>query len=250
MNRKTMIRNFSCSSILNAFCFLFLVPAILKAQSPETITDVDGNVYQCVKIGNQLWMKENLKVGHYRNGDTIFGDPTDSLWAKTTSGWFAVYQNDPKNEQIFGKLYNWFAVNDPRGLCPVGWHIPSDEEYKVLDLHLGMPLNMHTKSGKRGGKENVAGKLKAKGNLKDGTGYWSRFDKDANNESGFSGLPGGHRKHLGEFAYLGEFGAWWTSTNVIKLPGHAWYRLLDFNRRAYRDITPHDFGLSVRCLKD
>ncbi len=222
----------------------------LKGQSAETITDIDGNVYKCVKIGSQLWMQENLKVAHYRNGNSIPTGLVDTTWAKTRTGAYAIYNNDTIQHRIFGKLYNGFTVNDPRGLCPVGWHVPSDNDWKELELFLGMPLKKFEKFGTRGAKQNIAGKMKATGNLKDGSGLWMNYDKDANNETGFSGLPGGVRMQSGKYSYLGEAGSWWTSTNIIKSPRYSWYRLLDFNRRIYRDAIFMGMGYSVRCLKD
>ena len=103
-----------------------------------TLTDIDGNIYRTIKIGNQWWLAENLKVTHYRNGDGITYAPDASAWANLTVGGYSAYDNSPNNAATYGMLYNWYAVNDPRGLAPAGWHVPSDAEWKQKEMYLGM----------------------------------------------------------------------------------------------------------------
>jgi uncharacterized protein (TIGR02145 family) len=202
----------------------------VKAWKDEnTVTDIDGNTYQTVKIGTQVWMKENLRVSHYRNGDPIPTNLSDDQWAKTTSGAFAIYEKKPINNSIYGKLYNWYAVVDNRNLCPVGWHVPSDKEWTILENHLG-------------GRELAGGKMKAS------TG-WNSPNKGATNESGFSGLPSGFRYDNGKYDDLGKYGYWWfyNQNSSDYAPNNCLQSNLE-NFIQYNFVKQS--GLSVRCLKD
>jgi uncharacterized protein (TIGR02145 family) len=200
-----------------------------QPQKKEEPTEFDS-----VKIGNQIWMKENLDVDRFRNGDTISEIKSESEWQKAGENkqpaW-CYYENDSANGKIFGKLYNWYAVNDARGLAPKGWHIPSDEEWTTLTDYLG-------------GDDATGGKMKSTG-----TQYWNSPNKGATNESGFSGLPGGFRYDDGGFFYIGSYGYWWGSSEGIT--GSAWYRNLYFDGSdVYRYYYVKDYGFSVRCLRD
>src|SRR4030042_4109572 len=154
------------------------------------------NNFQSVTIGEQIWMKKNLDVDHYRNGDLIPEVTDIHEWAKLTTGAWCYYNNDPKNGKIYGKLYNWYAVNDPRGLAPDGWHIASDMEWGLL-------------SGELGGDHISGQKLKEKG-----TAHWEK-PNEATNKSGFTALPGGFLC-CNNFAFhsIKTFGKWWTSTET------------------------------------
>lgn len=252
------------------------------AYSQNLVLDIDGNQYKVVKIGNQIWMSENLKVSRYRNGDPISCNLADSVWMKTESGAYTIYNQDSAMNRVFGKIYNWYAVSDPRGLCPVGWHVPASDEWKTLEMTLGMedrkygkfftlfPALQYIFYDQPGTKQNVGGKMKSPGYKFDGSGYWNHKPNGETNESGFSGLPagvyypeyiktGGKHQRIMKFKYFGEFGAWWTSTevssniNLDKKPWlklSAWYRLLDQYKRPYSDALNKYFGMSIRCLKD
>ncbi len=202
----------------------------VKASKVEgTVTDVDGNKYETVRIGDQVWMKENLKVSHYQNGDPIATNLSNDKWAKTTSGAFAIFNNDDANNIKYGKLYNWYAVVDKRNVCPVGWHVPSDQEWTTLANYLG--------------GENVAG-----GKMKARTG-WNSPNIGATNESGFSGLPGGLRFNDGTYGNIGYYGYWWSSTEYSTT--YAWYRFLNYtNGYSSRFNSNRQNGFSVRCLMD
>ena len=148
-----------------------------------------------VSICDQVWMKKNLDVDHYRNGDPIpqVTDPTQ--WANLTTGAWCYYNNDPANRTTYGKIYNWYAVNDSRGLAPVGWHIPTDAEWTELENCLG-------------GESVAGGKMK-----ETGTTHWLSPNTGATNESGFTALPGGSRSYMNGLYYeIGQSGAWWSST--------------------------------------
>ncbi len=184
-----------------------------------------------IAIGTQQWMRENLDVLTYRNGDIIpqVTDPT--AWAALTTGAWCYYNNDVDNGAIYGKLYNWYAVNDLRGLAPTGWHVPTDAEWRILSNTLG-------------GESVAGGKMKSTG-----TTLWISPNTGATNSSGWAGLPGGFRSISGEFKSVGSYGVWWSSTETITTV--AWGRGLNYNNG---DFTRFDFvkrnGFSVRCLRD
>ncbi len=186
---------------------------------------------QTVTIGSQIWMTKNLDVSTFRNGDPIPEAKSDQEWLKAGENkqpaW-CYYENNPANGAKYGKLYNWFAVNDPRGLAPVGYHIPSDKEWTILSSCLG--------------GENAAGnKMKS-------TNGWAE-NGNANNSSGFSGLPGGHRSISGKFFDDGKGGYWWSSTEDGT--GGVWLCVFYYNSGdAIRDGGLKKGGISVRCVKD
>jgi uncharacterized protein (TIGR02145 family) len=201
------------------------------AGGPTTVTDIDGNVYNVVSIGNQCWMKENLKVSKYRNGDPIPTNPNNTNWQNTTSGAYAIYNNTTANNSIYGKLYNWYAVADPRGLCPTGWHEPSDAEWTTLRTHLG-------------------GDLIAGGAMKEaGLTHWASPNTDATNSSGFSGLPGGYVKNGGSYFGIGEYGNWWSSTENATTSAWA-CGLYYFEGMVSPFAIDKRYGYSVRCVRD
>ena len=184
-----------------------------------------------IQIGTQKWMSKNLDVAFYRNGDPIpqVTDPT--AWAGLTTGAWCYYNNDSTQGNKYGKLYNWYAVNDPRGLAPQGWHIPSDAEWTTLATTLG-------------GSSVAGGKMKEAGTLN-----WTNPNIGGNNNSGFAGLPGGLRRSNGPFDDIGTNGYWWSSTEFNT--STAWYRYLNRNSGSLsRDNNNKLDGFSVRCLRD
>lgn len=215
---------------------LFTLTLMFNANAGKT-KDQDVNTYKTVKFGNQVWMVENLNVSHFRNGDPILEVKTNEEWTKAGiegKPVWCYYDNDPANGKKFGKLYNWFAVNDPRGLAPAGWHIPSDGEWTQLANHIG-------------GKSVAGGKMKSKGTIQAGTGLYKYPNTDATNESGFTGLPGGYRHYTGEFHDVGDAGYWWTSEQYNTY--YAWYRQLHYYYGMIsRSYFKKRYGFSVRCL--
>jgi uncharacterized protein (TIGR02145 family) len=200
-------------------------------------TDIDGNTYTSIIINGQEWMQQNLAVTKYRNGDPIPTGLSDATWEGTVSGAYAIYNNDAVNNTLYGKLYNWYAVNDSRGVCPTGWHVPSDAEWSTFINYLDPNAN--------GGDTwtNVAG-----GKLKSTTG-WDSPNEGATNESGFTGLPGGSRGGIGTYNEIGANGYWWSSSeNNSNL---AWFRVLLYhNSNVTRFGTIKRLGYSVRCVRD
>jgi uncharacterized protein (TIGR02145 family) len=214
------------------------------------VTDFDGNIYNTVQIGSQCWMKENLKTTHYADGTALVngmgvGDISGDY---TTKYWF-IYVDNPSNKDTYGLLYTWAAAmngasssdanpSEVQGVCPTGWHLPSDAEWKQLEMHLGMSQAEADRKGWRGTDEG--GKLK-----ETGTTRWVSPNTGATNESGFSGLPGGYRYSAGPFFNIGYFGYWWSSLE------ETFYRDLNYNLTSiYRYDTSKDWGFSVRCLRD
>jgi uncharacterized protein (TIGR02145 family) len=183
-----------------------------------------------VQIGTQIWMAQNSNVDHFRNGSLIPEARTNEEWQKAGDNHlpaWCYYNNDPAYGEKYGKLYNWYAVMDSRGLCPTGWHVPSDAEWTILENYLG---------------SEAGTKLKAS--------YGWYEGGNGTNSSGFSGLPGGYRSsHLGFFNGVGFFGYWWSSTESST--ALAWARYLDYgNGVAHRSLNNKQDGFSVRCLRD
>jgi len=212
----------------------------IKFSENETsvVTDYDGNVYKTIKIGEQVWMAENLRVTHYRNGDSIPIVTDNSQWTNLNSGAYCDYANDPNYSMTYGRLYNWFAVADARGLAPAGWHVPSDAEWQTLVNYLG-------------GDAVAGGKMKTTGTIEAGTGLWYHPNTGATNEYGFSALPGGYRGcYGGTFGSVGYYGHWWSATEYNS--SNAWYRLLYYyNSGVNRNYGySEQSGFSVRCVRD
>jgi len=231
-----------------------VTPAGALALSSETVTDIDGNIYQTVQVGGQLWMKENLRTTRYRNGDPIptTNPPTldissqlktDPLAASDYSQPSAPKPNQPadqlpkyqwaydgleKNAAVYGRLYTWYAAGDERHICPDGWHLPSDKEWNSI-------------VGLRGGNVTAGGQLK-----ETGTEHWAEPNVGATNESGFSARGAGGRNLDGTFSGLGKYAAWWTSSPSA-------YRHIEHDEpytfRNYYYSSPI-YGFSVRCIKD
>jgi len=201
------------------------------AISSSSCIDYDGNAYPTITIGMQVWMAENLRVTHYRNGDAI-PDVTDgSAWSALTTGAYCWYDNDENENEKYGTLYNWYAVDDSRGLCPTGWHVPTDGELTAFTTYLG-------------GEDVAGGKMKSVNDL------WISTNYDATNLSGFSGLPGGYRLEFdGDFFLNGLVGYVWSSTQYDA--DKAWYRYLAYDGASvHRYSIFKERGFSVRCLRD
>jgi uncharacterized protein (TIGR02145 family) len=190
-------------------------------------TDVDGNSYQTVQIGDQCWLAEDLRTTKYRDGSTISNVSDNNEWAALSTGGWAYYANNDLNSDINGKLYNWFAVNNSNGICPSGWKVPTDNDWKILETELGMTLEEANNEEWRGSDMNVGERLQ---------------DVD-----GFSAILGGSRASNGVFSSGGRNGIWWSSSEVQSVS--AWTRLLRSEiSGVYRNNSNKSFGLSVRCL--
>jgi uncharacterized protein (TIGR02145 family) len=210
---------------------LILVNGIPSWSTLSTsVTDIDGNNYGTVQIGNQVWMSENLKTSRYRNGGLIPNVTDGTAWSNSTTGAWSYYNNYVSNNAIYGKSYNWYTTLGDT-LCPTGWGVPTDAEWTTLTTYLG-------------GESVAGGKMKTIG-----TAYWESPNTGAINLSGFSALPGGVRNSDGSFNYFRNYAFFWSATENSSVS--AWYRYLGFNNgdvsRAYYSKS---VGASVRCLRD
>ena len=216
-----------------------------------------GYEYATVQIGDQCWFAENLRSEHYQNGDAIPSNLSDNEWKFTSSGAVAVYGEDSggcdswspdidacdpiQSLNEFGRLYNGYAVNDARGLCPSGWHVPTDSEWITMEMALGMSeAQANSQLEWRG--TNQGSQMK--------TDYGWTNEGNGTNSSGFSGLPGGLRSLNGDFIQAGEDGYWW-SYSPPSWNANPWYRQLFYlSEGVKRYIEDPTLGFSVRCVED
>ncbi|MBT5539430.1 MAG: hypothetical protein HOK29_10840 [Candidatus Marinimicrobia bacterium] len=195
------------------------------------VTDIDGNVYETITIGDQLWMAENLKVTHFNNGDEIPSGFAHSQWEYLNTSAFAVYNDYSGNAEIYGNLYNGHVIDDDRSVCPEGFHLPSDEEWTVLTDFLG---------GSAGSQLAGNADLWNSGDL---------INDIAFGTSGFLALPGGYRYTLGYFNLMSDDCYFWSSTTFDS--SAAWYRRINRNNsEATRTTGNIQHGFSVRCTGD
>ena len=211
--------------------------------APDSARDIDGNAYEVVRIGDQYWMAANLKTTRYLTGETI-NNPTDAgEWSATTEGAYADYNNDDYNTRLgYGRLYNWYAIDDDRGLAPEGWRVATDEDWMVLEEYLGMSPSSAQGLDWRGDQEG--GKLKY-------TGYnrWYYPNTGATDEYGFEASPAGRRNPDGSFEGQIYEANYWTQSGYTSTT--AFYRSLsNSSAQIYRYIKDRHAGFSVRCVKD
>ena len=205
-----------------------------------TVVDRQGNVYNTIKIGNQWWMVENLKVKVYNDSTNIVevkvGDVNDSIWYKTNVGAFCSL------DSRYGLHYNWYAVSNSKKLAPAGWHIPSDEEWKTLEKELGMSQAETDKTSWRGVNESE--KLIVESSV-----GWTKSLVFGSNESGFSALPGNCRLFNGSVGEVPASGYWWSSSESSATT--AWYRnVTTAYPTVFRYYVDKNYGLTIRCVKD
>ncbi len=218
-------------------CNILLVPLLLGACKPSgvsnptgSVTDIDGNSYGTVTIGGRTWMSENLRASRYRNGEPIPEIRDGHTWSTLKTGAWSAYDHKAENGKAFGKLYNWHAVNDPRGLAPEGWHVATDREWSELARTVG-------------DEQHAGGALKA-------AGRWGGQPKEGDGSSGFNALPAGARRDTdGGFVLLGQFGRFWTAT--ASDAARAYGRAMEYYDDAVRSgEVKKENGFSVRCVKD
>jgi uncharacterized protein (TIGR02145 family) len=220
--------------MIGFFCLtiFLLLPGCNKDNDyPPTVTDIDGNIYNTVKIGSQVWMAENLKVTHYRNGEEVLNISDGVIWDYLSTGAYCTYDHSPSNAALYGNLYNWHAVNDSRKLAPEGWHVPSDNDWRALNAYLG--------------DETAGGKIKEKDTM-----HWHYPNVGATDEYGFSALPAGLRSssYVG-FTNLELNTWWWTASLNTRGSPLAWGANYDQSSLTWKEWYP-TFGFSVRCIKD
>jgi len=219
--------------------------SIKLTNTGNTLTDYEGNTYKTVIIGNQEWMCENLKVTSLNDGTPITLETKNENWSKLNTAAYCWYDNNTKNADTYGALYNWHAVITEK-LCPIGWHIPTDSEWKELEIFLGMTTLEADNHGQRGTNEGSI--------LASNSELWIEGNLINDKEfgiSGFNAFPGGKRGATA-FNYLEEGGFFWSSTLEIDTQGElAWFRMLFYNTvKIDRQRSVKESGFSVRCIKD
>jgi uncharacterized protein (TIGR02145 family) len=225
LNTQYFIKGFAANSVgtttTSDTCF-----TIWLNQPGPQITDIDGNKYNSVKIGGQIWLTENLKVTQYNNGDNVPYVTNASTWENLTTAGYCWYNNDKTTyKNNFGALYNWYVASDPRNICPTGWHVPTSYDFIFLSDFLG--------------GESIAGKeLK-----EEGLTFWSSPNTGATNGSGFSGRPGGARFNI--FNGIGNFGIFWS-----KFDAYFWELNYDNIEFTHASNGRKNVGMSIRCIKD
>ena len=201
----------------------------------QVVIDIDGNVYDTIHIGTQIWTRPNLMVTHYRNGDPIPNVTDSVVWNNLTSGAYCNYDNDTNIAAVYGRLYNWYAVHDSRNIAPPGWHVATYEDWDTLQIFLGYDL--------------VAG-----GKLKEiGTAHWMSPNVGATDEYDFTALPGGQRTdpvYGGIFTELTQQAYWWTSSEMDTI--YPWGMNISYNSEGFTNwaASQRKAGFSVRMICD
>lgn len=214
---------------------LFFLVALVFMKSnilhSQTMKDADGNIYMSVSIGKQVWISENLKTTRYNDGKPIHLVANDNAWKELKTPAFCWYKDNIKNKDIFGALYNWYAVNSKK-LCPVGWHVSTDAEWEAMIEYIG-------------GLSTAGDKLKEKG-----VTHWENYLSQATNDYDFTALPGGMRYFTGDFPLFGNtYAIWWTSTEFSEYQAVC-RGLHDSSSMAFKASDNKRSGFSVRCIRD
>lgn len=228
--------------------YLLLVASLLimliscKKEKDDTVTDIDGNVYNTVEIGSNIWMKENLRTTRFREGSDIALVTDAFQWTGLGSAAYCWCENNAANKSPLGGLYNGYAVIDSRGLCPTGWHVSTDAEWVDMELALGLQQAEAYTVADRGETENVGGHLKS-------LTTWDAPNSGADNSSGFSALGTGYRRPPGEFDWFRQWTGYYTST--ISNPDFLWIRYIGYDMKAIgRFERSLQYGYSIRCVKN
>ena len=214
---------------MKKYLILFFAVAFTINSQTQTMTDIEGNVYNIVTIGSQVWMKENLKTTKYNDGSVIPENNTEFLSTPA----FTWYNDSSSYKTPYGALYNWYVVETGM-LCPTGWHVPTSDEWTILATFLG-------------GDSIAGGKLK-----ESGLNYWNSPNTGADNSTGFSALPGGQRFPGGGYFSIGNVSYFWSSSQSQSIGNGAWVRQLSYYNNYFipSDHPVKSCGFSVRCLKD
>lgn len=234
-----------CVALLTSSCKK-AEPELLLGEGAGQVTDAEGYSYKTVRIGQHVWMAENLRTARYANGDVIPEVLGNAAWLTSTTGATCIYDADPTMLSNYGRLYNFLAVEDGRGLCPYGWHVPSLDEWHTLALAVGVaPAEIQNLN-----LQSIGCSINAGSHLKSTSALWWDSAWPHTNATGFSAMPGGLRgSGNGFFLGQGEYGAWWTSTAVN---GYLAYRAsLSYANPCFsRHDASYVSGLCVRCIKD
>jgi uncharacterized protein (TIGR02145 family) len=214
---------------LAALVIIFMFSAV-SASFGQSVKDIDGNIYNTIHVGKQVWMGENLKTTKFNDGSKIPLVSDKKIWSKLTTPGYCWFNNDQERKDEYGALYNFYSV-ETKKLCPTGWHVPSQSEITNLITFLG--------------DQNLAGnRIKEAGLV-----HWKNSITIVNNEFEFTALPGGFRLYSGAYSEDGEYGVWWSSTSYEST--QAWNMGLYFNStKLYNGHDIRQAGFSVRCLKN
>jgi uncharacterized protein (TIGR02145 family) len=217
-------------------------PVTLRILNPSAAIDIDGNNYQTIQIGSQIWTQKNLNVSRYRNGDIIPQVTDPNQWKNLTTGAWCWYNNDSSLGSVYGKLYNWYALADPRGLAPAGWHVPSDAEWNTLSKFLDS--NADT-SCVECIQSSIVGGL-----LKDSSPYWNFPNIYINNNINFNALPAGRRSSDGlPFHFIGSWACWWSGT--LRINGGSFCRLVGNSSSKFEKFSDgRETGYGIRLIED
>ena len=223
----------SAAGISYGTVLTFQTDTIPSVVCPATVTDIDGNVYQVIRLGSQCWMKENLRCTKFRNGTSLKNNLDAATWSTIQAGSYTSYADVSANGTTYGYLYNQYTVLDAGKICPVGWHVPSDAEWSLLENHLG-------------GSSVAGGKLKSMSTAP--SGLWASPNTGASNSTGFIALPGGQRNPSGDYQEIGQKGFWWSSGTQ----NNAKPRSLSSTSAASVAVSPVNraSGYSIRCVAD
>ena len=222
-------------SIIISVFFIFLASCKKDTSNifPDTITDYDGNVYHTVQIGTQTWLRENLVVTHYRNGDSIFNAQDSVFWGNQTAGAFCIYSDSTYNLINYGLLYNWYAASDTN-IAPIGFHVAADSDWNKLITFLG--------------GDSIAG-----GQMRNfDTTYWYTPNVALTNSADFNAFPSGYRSldtTANAFQYLNYGAFWWSATAVDAAHASAW-NIYGNTTAIYHDTLSNGWGLGIRCVKN
>ncbi len=235
---------------LNLIVQSVLCIIVMQGYSQDIVIDIEGNTYNTIVIGGQEWITDNLRVSTYRNGDIIPSPNDIDLGENSTIGFWVLYNNNSDYDITYGKLYNWYAISDPRGICPTGWRIPTDNDWQNLVDFI---------DAQAWGNNNIAGtKLKSSRQInsplggENSTSEHPRWDYDARrfgtNDYNFNALPAGLYTPSDQYAHLGSHAYFWSRTEGDQ--DQSWIRMLvSTNKGISRSQYPKNIGLSVRCIK-
>lgn len=223
----------------------------LSVATSETLTDLDGQTYNTVRIGQQLWMAENLRVSVYNNGDEIAdGTGRGDYSGMESPRFFFHYDDEPDNTPVYGKLYTWYTATDGRGICPPGWRVPDIADWEKLSKHLDPETVLYQEltDGNKELSPLSGGMLRSEGTLESATGLWANPNAGASNRSRFNAVPGGYRDPSGAFDGIGFNASFWCFTQVDSQRGKMLYTHF-FNPGLHANAFTKASGYAVRCMK-
>lgn len=223
----------------------------LSVSTTETVTDLDGNPYNTVKIGQQFWMKENLRVSVFRNGDDIEDGTNQGNYAEMHQPkFFFHYDDEPANADNYGNLYTWYAATDDRGICPAGWRVPDIADWERLSRHLDAEtaIFQDLTEGHKEFSPIAGGILRTQGTVEEGTGLWAHPNEGATNFAEFNAVPGGYRDPSGAFDGIGHNASFWCFTQESTQKGIMIYTHF-FNPGLHANAFTKASGYSIRCMK-